>query len=61
MMLAVYGENCEKFPFVTGEDSMESSNLMSIGVKDHAIDPGNAEKLWKLNEPLTGVHFSSRH
>ena len=47
----VYCENCE----ISTETDPESPFAAFMGVNAHAIDPGEAERLWELSAQLTGV------
>lgn len=45
----VYCEDCE----IAALDESESPSF--VGVKPHAVDPGQAERLWALSAELTGI------
>jgi hypothetical protein len=49
----LYCEDCDMAPVMIGEED--------AGVRPYAIDPEQAERLWKLSAGLTGVNaFASR-
>ena len=50
-MGGVYCEDCD----VSAETDPESSFARFMGVDAHAIDPGEAERLWALSAQLAGV------
>lgn len=50
-MGGVYCEDCD----VSAETDPESSFARFMGVDTHAIDPGEAGRLWTLSAQLTGV------
>ncbi len=53
----VYCMDCDIAPVITDLSPALGDTL--TGVLPHAIDPENAQRLWRLSEQLTGVTFSS--
>ncbi|ASO22062.1 NAD(P)-dependent dehydrogenase (short-subunit alcohol dehydrogenase family) [Actinoalloteichus hoggarensis] len=47
----VYCEDCDIAPLAGPEGSMETG-----GVRDYAVDPESAERLWQVSARITGVH-----
>jgi hypothetical protein len=68
-MGGVYCENCDIAPLVPKQDKANSSvdamsyfslairevGSMSLGVMSYAVDPGAADRLWRLSEQLLGL------
>jgi hypothetical protein len=48
-MGGVYCQDVDSAPVLPSDSSS------NVGVRDYAIDPVAAERLWKLSEDLTGV------
>lgn len=46
----VYCEDCDVAPLASPGGSMEEG-----GVRDYAVDPGNAERLWQISARITGL------
>lgn len=51
----VYCEDCDIAPLASPEGSMDDG-----GVRDYAVNPKSAERLWRVSATLTGVNVSGK-
>jgi len=62
-MGGVYCENCDVAPIfpedpsLPADTTMSANSAQSFGVRNWAVNPEFAERLWTLSEELTGVSF----
>ncbi|MBK1895717.1 SDR family NAD(P)-dependent oxidoreductase [Chryseobacterium paridis] len=55
----VYCENCDIAEIDNGQIEHRFDQPSTIrGVQYYSLDKGNAERLWKLSEEMTGIHFN---